>query len=345
MGLILSLNPGSSSLKAALRAPDLVRSVRVERVGDPEGTLRVDGDTRPFSGDLGAAVDAVAGVCAAPEAVAIRVVHGGDRPGPALWDDALTHELRALVPLAPLHQPGSLETYEHARRAWPDARFVACFDTAFHQALPEASTRLPIPADLAALGVRRYGFHGLSVESVLLRRPDLGDTVVAHLGSGCSVTAVAADHTPRHTTMSFTPTGGMMSATRSGDVDPAILPYLIERHGMTASGLRDLFDHHGGLAGISGRHDVRDLLDADDEAARLALEVFVRSAAMAIASCATTLDDWRALVFTGGIGEHAAGLRDRITCRLPLPRLGVAVHVVESDEELVMDHQARLLAT
>jgi acetate kinase len=333
---VLALNPGSSSLKAALRTSESQPpefSALVERVGTEQG--------------IAAAVDSVEEALSArsfePDAVAHRVVHGGPRhQEPALVDDALLTDLRAAVPLAPLHLPAALEAIEHARRRWPDVAHVACFDTGFHRDLPERSRRLPVPPELSDIGIRRYGFHGLSMQSVLLARPDIGNAVVAHLGSGCSVTAIGADGRPRHTTMSFTPTAGMMSATRTGDIDPEIALYLIDQHGYSPAQLRDLFDRSSGLAGVAGgRRDVRDLQSGDDDAAVLALDMFVQSAAMAIASCATTLDGWDTLVFTGGVGEHATSLRDRILARLRCE--GVDVIVVAADEERVMDRIARAL--
>lgn len=333
---VLALNPGSSSLKAALRTSESQPpefSALVERVGTEQR--------------IAAAIDSVEEALSArslePDAVAHRVVHGGPRhQEPALVDDALLADLRAAVPLAPLHLPAALEAIEHARRRWPDVAHVACFDTGFHRDLPERSRRLPVPRELSDVGIRRYGFHGLSMHSVLLARPDMGNAVVAHLGSGCSVTAIGADGRPRHTTMSFTPTAGMMSATRTGDIDPEIALYLIDQHGYSPAQLRDLFDRNSGLAGVaSGRRDVRDLQSADDAAAVLALDMFVQSAAMAIASCATTLDGWDTLVFTGGVGEHATSLRDRIRARLRCE--GVDVIVVAADEERVMDRIARAL--
>ena len=297
--------------------------------------------------DIATAVEQVADALTQPgldpEAVAHRVVHGGPHHlEPTVIDDALLADLRAAVPLAPLHLPGALETIEHARRHWPDVAQVACFDTGFYRGLPERSRRLPVARELAELGIRRYGFHGLSVQSVLLARPDLGDVVVAHLGSGCSVTAVAADGQPRHNTMSLTPTAGMMSATRTGDLDPEIALYLIDQHGYTADRLRELFNRDSGLAGIAdGRRDVRDLESSDDDSAALALDMFVQSAAMAIAACATTLDHWQTLVFTGGVGEHDEWLRARICDRLRCD--GVEIVVVPADEERVMDRLTRAL--
>jgi acetate kinase len=183
--------------------------------------------------------------------------------------------------------------------------------------------------------------------------------VIAHLGSGCSVTAVSGG-LPRHTTMSLTPTGGLLSGTRSGDLDPEVVLYLIQQHGYTVDRLRELFDRHSGVAGIAqGRHDMRDLLAASDASAALALDVFAGDVAMAIASCATALDHWDTLVFTGGVGEHATTIRDTICARLlvlrggrtdalddPLQALastGVRTLVVTADEEAVMDRLTRRL--
>jgi acetate kinase len=329
---VLALNPGSSSLKAALResaSSDAVYTKLIERV-----------DSSELDAALAQVADELPGT---PEAVAHRLVHGGPRHfAPTVIDDAVLADLSAAVPLAPLHLPGALEVIRHARAQWPSVPHVACFDTGFHRDLPAVAQRLPVPSSVAALGVRRYGFHGLSVQSVLLAHPSLGDAVIAHLGSGCSVTAVGADHRPRHTTMSLTPTGGVLSATRPGDLDPEIPLYLLDHQGFETDQLRDLFNHSSGLAGVAdGRHDVRDLLAASDADAALALDMFVRDVAMAIAACATTLDDWASLVFTGGIGEHAADIRARIVARLRCN--GVDVLVVPADEERVMDLQTREL--
>ena len=364
---VLALNPGSSSLKVAVRRRELELTIEIERLGDPGGSLRIgpDGAKRSFTGDLGAAIEEIKAELQrrdlAPDAVAHRVVHGGPHHyRPTRIDDDLLADLRAAIPLAPLHLPGVLDVIEHARRAWPNVVQVACFDTGFHHDLPESSIRLPVPAELVEAGVRRYGFHGLSIQSVLHARPELDQVVIAHLGSGCSVTAVAGGR-PRHTTMSLTPTGGMVSATRTGDLDPEIVLYLIERHGYRVDQLRTLLDHGSGLAGIAdGRHDVRDLLAAPDPDAGLAIEIFARSAAMAIAACATTLDAWSNLVFTGGVGEHSAPLREAICARLlalrgaapaegtngsedALRRAGVDTGIVAADEEGVLDRLTRAL--
>jgi acetate kinase len=349
---VLALNVGSSSVKAVVRseasaAPSL--SVLADRIGSEGSVLHVSGEdtTLPLDGAMSDALEALGQVVAerelTPGVIAHRVVHGGPHHYlPTVIDDKLLADLRDLVVLAPLHLPTALEAIDLARGTWPEATHVACFDTGYHHDLPESSTRLPLPAEVARVGVRRYGFHGLSVQSVLLARPEMANAVVAHLGSGCSVTAVGADRLPRHTTMSFTPTSGMMSSTRAGDIDPEIALYLMEHHGFTAERLRNVFDHESGLFGVSnGRRDMRDLLAADDDEARLALAMFVSNAAMAIAACATTLDDWRWLVFTGGVGEHATSVRDQICARLRLAQTEVVV--VPADEERVMDEMSRSL--
>jgi acetate kinase len=365
---ILALNPGSSSLKAALRAPELQASFLAERLDTDGAAVVIDhsGRTsqRPFRDGLGGALSAIAAQLQADgttlAAVAHRVVHGGPHHyRPTLIDEALLGDLHDAIPLAPLHLPGDLVAIEQARQTWPDAQHVACFDTGFHHDLPARSVRLPVPAQLAEQGVRRYGFHGLSVQSVLHARPQLGGAVIAHLGSGCSVSAVSHGR-PRHTTMSLTPTGGMVSATRTGDLDPEIVLYLIEQHGYSIEQLRRLFDHSSGLAGLAeDRHDVRDLLSAHDDDAALAIDVFATSAAMAIVGCATTLDQWDALVFTGGVGEHSDQVRELISRRLLVARgetigehssaqaaltaAGLDVFSIEADEEGVLDRLTREL--
>ncbi|MET0840202.1 MAG: hypothetical protein ABWY19_15570 [Marmoricola sp.] len=349
---VLALNAGSSSLKAAVRdAPGSEPTVRIhaERLRTPEAFVTVDDDSpQPVGDSWDDALEAVAAAAeersGSPDVVVHRVVHGGpDHHRPTVVDDALVEDLEAVVALAPLHQPPALATLAAARGRWTGATHVVCFDTGFHADLPEVSRRLPVSETLRAQGVRRYGFHGLVVESVLEQRPELSDVVVAHLGSGCSVTAVGPDRLPRHTSMSFSPDSGMISSTRSGDLDPEILLYLIEHHGHSPGDLREEINRRAGLVGLSGGlRDVRDLLASQTDEAALALEMFVVSAAMAIAAAATTLDPWRHLVFTGGVGEHASAITSRICDRLRLDGQ-VDVDVVRANEERVMDRHARAL--
>jgi acetate kinase len=255
-------------------------------------------------------------------------VHGGLRhTAPLRIDAAAIAELDELRALAPLHNGPALEVIAAARAALPDVPQAACFDTAFHAALPPAAHVYPLPyAWYTEWGVRRFGFHGLSVAwSVERAATLLGRQVadlslaVAHLGSGCSVTAVLAGRSV-DTSMGMTPLEGLMMATRSGSVDPGILLDLLESGRLDVDGLADALLHGSGLAGVSGvspdLREVQRAAVAGDPLAALAVEIFVRRAAAALAAAATTLPRLDAVVFTGGIGEHAAEVREEICARL-----------------------------
>jgi acetate kinase len=345
---VLVINPGSSSLKAVLRDPTPSLTVGIERLGTDQATWTATGAApTPFDGDLPAAITQLAHLLGRrgirPDAVAHRVVHGGpDFYRPTVITDTVRKALAGLVKWAPLHLPGELASIDAARTAWPDAVHVACFDTAFHHTLPDEARRLPLPD---RFGLRRYGFHGLSVQSIVDAVPNLGGATIAHLGSGCSVTAVV-DGRSVHSSMSLTPTGGTMSGTRSGDLDPEIPLLLLDQPDATTDTVRTMLDRHSGLAGIAhGVHDMRDLLAVrdSDPAADLALRVFTRSVAMGIAAAATALPRWDILVFTGGIGEHAATVRTEICRRLTSLGPGPRVLVVPADEAAVMDRETREL--
>jgi acetate kinase len=349
--VVLAINPGSRSLKVAAH--------------DASGARLFSRSVPRPTADAGSAVAEIAERLAAagltPSAVAHRVVHGGPvHVRPERVDDELMTALRALVDFAPLHLPGDLDSIEAARVRWPDLPHVACFDTAFHATMRPAAHRLPVPDAVTALGIRRYGFHGLSVQHVVDAVPGLGRAVVAHLGGGCSVTAVRGGRS-MHTSMSFSPTGGLPSVSRSGDLDPEVLLFLADR-GWSTADLRGLVDRSSGLAGMSGGlTDVAELTRraaAGDPDCELALEVFTTAVAMSVAGCTAVLGGLDTLVFTGGIGEHSAPVRNAVTGRLG--HLGVAVDgsipgpgdvsapgapvrtlVVTADEERVMDRQTR----
>jgi acetate kinase len=212
------------------------------------------------------------------------------------------------VPFAPLHLPASIEVIEAVSRVMGNLPQVICLDTAFHKDLPDVSKTLPFSRAVRDLGVERYGFHGLSVESIVAQLERVPERlVVAHLGNGSSVTAVLQGKSV-DTTMGLTPSGGVMMGTRCGDVDPGVLLYLLQR-GMGADELETLVDHESGLKGVSGRSsDVRELKTGE-----LALRMFSYQVKKAIAGMAAALGGLDLLVFTGGIGEHAAGIRDEIT--------------------------------
>lgn len=264
------------------------------------------------------------------DAVGHRVVHGGSRfVEPVVIDADVKEAIRELTPLAPLHNAPALRAIEDARHALPDVPHVAVFDTAFHRTMPEEATRYAVPERWFEWGIQRYGFHGLSVEwaASQVRVPRL---VVCHLGGGSSVTAVL-DGRSVETTMGFSPLEGVPMTTRSGSIDPGALVYLTREHGLSADEIDNALEHESGLAALSGTSgDIREL--AEDS---LALAVYVHRVAAAVAASATALGGIDALVFTGGIGEHSDLVRERVCERLNF--LGpVAVHVIESREELVI---------
>jgi len=254
-------------------------------------------------------------------AVGHRIVHGGVTfSAPVRLDARTLDELEALVPLAPLHQPHNLAAVKAAAKMAPALPQVACFDTAFHRAQPPVAQAFALPRRFADEGVRRYGFHGLSYEyiaSVLPRidaRSAGGRTVVAHLGNGASLCAMMGGRSVA-TTMSFTALDGLMMGTRCGAIDPGLLLYLIDRHHMNARELERLLYEESGLLGVSGlSSDMRALLASADPRAAEALDLFVYRIRLELGSLAAALGGLDALVFTGGIGEHAVSIRARV-CR------------------------------
>ena len=271
-------------------------------------------------------------------AAAHRIVHGGERfLEPTLVDESIVEELDALVELAPLHMRPALTALGEARQALPDIPHVAVFDTSFHRTIPEHAATYPLPADWRASGIRRYGFHGLSVAwaAEQIRVPRL---VVCHLGGGCSVTAVREGRSV-DTTMGFTPLEGVPMGTRPGNVDPGALLYLLRR-GVTVDDLESRLEHDSGLRGLAGTSDVAELLASTEPRARLALELFAYRVAQAVAATATALGGIDALAFTGGIGEHAAPVRTAICEQLGF--LGAFdVHVVTAREDVIAARAAR----
>jgi acetate kinase len=271
------------------------------------------------------------------DAVGHRVVHGGRRFGqPVLVDGKVEQAIEELSILAPLHNRRALEEIRRAREALPDVPHVAVFDTAFHRTLPPAASTYAIPERWREeWDVHRYGFHGISVQWVA-SQVEAARLVVCHLGGGCSVTGVL-DGRSVDTTMGFSPLEGVPMTTRSGSVDPGALLYLLREGLLTEEELSQALEHESGLAGLSGggSGDVR-------EASPLALDVFVHRVAAAVAGIAAACGGLDALAFTGGIGEHADDVRDRIVERVRF--LGdFRVEVVSSREELVIAAETRRL--
>jgi acetate kinase len=297
-------------------------------------------------------------------AVAHRVVHGGAAfREPTVLDDEVVAALEGLTELVPLHNAPALAAIAEARRLLPEVPHVAVFDTAFHSTIPPEAHTYALPRRFREeLGIRRYGFHGLSVQWASERVP-VERLVVCHLGGGCSVTAVR-DGRSVDTTMGLTPLEGVPMATRAGSVDPGALLYLL-RHGLTAEELDRTLEHESGLLGLSGTSgSVRDLERAEDDASRLALEVFSYRVAGAVAAATVALGGLDAVVFTAGIGENSARVR-RLVCgrlghlgleldeaansaaepdaEIARPGSGIRVVVLGAREDLVAARAARAL--
>jgi acetate kinase len=306
---VLIVNAGSSSLKLCLLGdgdePLAARELAAPRALIDQAQLRATLDDGLGDADV----------------VGHRIVHGGERFREAVCiDEDVEAALRQLADLAPLHQAKSLAALDAVSAALPDLPAVACFDTAFHATLPPAAATYALPAAWRErFGIRRYGFHGLSHAWVarrapaLLSRPPAGLRVVScHLGAGASLCAIA-DGRSIDTTMGFTPLEGIVMATRSGSVDPGLLLWLLERCAMSARELADALEHESGLLGLAGTADMREVLaraGGDDDVAQLALDVYVHRLRAGIAAMAAALGSVDALVFTGGVGERSAAVRE-----------------------------------
>jgi acetate kinase len=320
---LLVINSGSSSLKFALfrfePEPTLLRRGTLDRhdgsaVPAVLSSIASDTDERPLA------------------AIAHRVVHGGpSHHRPAVVTASLVDDLKRLVPLAPTHLPESIALIEACHRLLPALPQVVCFDTAFYAELPPQARRLPIPKVFDDRGVRRYGFHGLAFAFLLDELQRLasaeagGRVILAHLGNGSSLTAVKSGR-PIDTTMGLTPIGGIVMSTRTGDIDPGVITHLMRETHASADDLERLLSRESGLLAISGRSgDVRELRarESEDDDCRLALAVFCYEIRKRIGAFAAALEGLDALVFSGGIGEHASSIRERICAGLEF--VGVAV--------------------
>jgi len=381
--VILTLNAGSSSIKFAAfrfgnnRELKPLASGQIEGLGatakgeatmaagektdvaldQSDGPVGHEAGVRAILGWLGKAGDA--GQVAA---VGHRVVHGGpDLVQPALVDDATIAKLRALIPLAPLHQPHNIAGIEATMKAFPSIPQVACFDTAFHRSHPFVEDTFALPRSYYDEGVRRYGFHGLSYEYItrelrtVAPRIAEGKVIIAHLGNGASMCAVKAGRSIA-STMSFTALDGLAMGTRCGQIDPGVLLYLMAEKKMSADQISDLLYKDSGLKGMSGlSQDMRELEASDQPAARDAIAYFVARARRELGALAAALDGADAIVFTAGIGEHAWRVREAILAGMEwmgvhldreANRAGVQIitvpasptiaYVIPTDEELMI---------
>lgn len=341
--VILTLNAGSSSLKFSLfeTRPNhellLASEGQVEGIGiaphfftkATNGTM-LDDRRWPAAGpDYNALIGEVISFAESHLdgdkliAVGHRVVHGGpdhDRPQRVTAD--LLRALDKLTPLAPLHEPHNVAPMRAIAKARPDLPQVACFDTAFHHGMPVVATRFALPRQYEAEGVRRYGFHGLSYEYISGRLREVapglaqGRVIAAHLGNGASLCAML-DGRSMDTTMGFTALDGLVMGTRSGNLDPGVILYLEQQHGMTAEAVEKLLYNESGLLGISGiSSDMRALLASTDSRARDAIDLFVFRIVREVGSLAASLGGLDGVVFTAGIGEHAPEIRAKVASRL-----------------------------
>ena len=346
--VILCLNAGSSSLKFALyQIADGSETPLAHGAVEHDGqTCRVwvrsaqrriekpGQDAFSLSAALHQAATELEGLkLPHPDAVGHRLVHGGpDHAAPARITDALCEESAALIPFAPLHLPAEIAGIESMSLRFPDVPQVACFDTAFHRSMPEVAQRLPLPRAVWDEGVRRYGFHGISYEYIMqtLGVEPPSRVIIAHLGNGASMAAVK-DAKPQDTSMGFTPTGGFMMGTRSGNLDPGIILYLLNEKHFTANMIADMVNHQSGLLGISGISDMRMLLERRETApdAALAVQMFCYQLRKQIGAFAAAMGGLDLLVFTGGIGERAAPVRWE-TCS-GLEHLGVRLDCTLND--------------
>jgi acetate kinase len=379
---ILTLNAGSSSLKFALFDIEPNSALRPGPTGQIEdiGTSphfiakQTDGcviDDKQWPGARPNYAQIIEGVLVWVEehlgsdnliAVGHRVVHGGpDHDRPQMVTPDLLTSLDRLVPLAPLHEPHNIAPMRAIARARPDLPQIACFDTAFHHDMPRLATRLAIPLQYETEGVRRYGFHGLSYEYIAGELQKLapalskGRVIVAHLGNGASLCAMEGGHSV-DTTMGFSALDGLVMGTRCGNLDPGVVLYLLQQHGMAPEALEKLLYAESGLLGVSGiSSDMRALLASSDLGAREAIALFVFRMAREIGALTSSLGGLDGLVFTAGIGEHAPAIRAMVCERLswlgakldPLANarndfaIGasdsrIAVHVIPTNEELMI---------
>jgi acetate kinase len=357
---ILTVNAGSSSLKLRLLGPgDEVLATRDGSPGDDPEALRAE-------------LRAILAADPPPDAAAHRVVHGGGRDRPTVVDARVESELEGLADLAPLHNPQAVRALRALGEVRPELPNVACFDTSFHAGLPAAARTYALPAAWAdgEIPLRRYGFHGLShayasrrAAELLGRPPEELRLVTAHLGAGASLAAVAGGRSV-DTTMGFTPLEGLVMATRAGSVDPGLLLWLQRHRGIDAATMERALDREAGLLGLAGTADLREIVArADgDGRATLALDVYLHRLVAAIAAMTAALGGLDALVFTGGVGENAPLVRERVCAAtaflgveldreanergapdsvLSPPRASAAVLLVAAREDLELARQAR----
>jgi len=335
---LLALNSGSSSFKFGLYriGPGTVECLlagETERIGATQShTVATDAEGLTLLSEVSAVPDHRSAAARLwklldarrlppPDAIGHRIVHGGPRlRDHHLIDASVLDELRAASSFAPLHTPAAIAVIDYCAEHFPAVPQVACLDTCFHASMPRVASTLPLPRELRTAGIQRYGFHGLSCESIVRQLADAlpQRLIIAHLGNGASLTAVSGG-VSIDTSMGLTPAGGVVMGTRSGDLDPGVLVYLMREMKLDHVAIETLINHRSGLLGLSGASgDMRSLhtLAASDGDARLAIEMFCYSVAKALGAMTIVLGGADMIVFTGGIGEHDVAVRAEICARL-----------------------------
>jgi acetate kinase len=351
---ILAINSGSSSLKVTLFALDeaLPRraTANIGRIGleDPAPP----GTATNFDDALRLALEEIERQARfEPVAIGHRLVHGGEKhTEPERITASVLADLRDIEVIDPTHMPQALSFIEAVERRYPALAQFACFDTAFHQTMPLVARQYALPRRTWSAGIRRYGFHGLSCESILeqLRANDptaaQGRVLIAHLGNGASITAVHHGKSV-DTSMGFSPTGGLMMGTRSGDLDPSVVIYLARTTRCGPDALERMVTQESGLLGISGiSSDMRDVLNRTDSSeAREAIALYCHTARKHLAALTATLNGVDTIVFTGGIGEHAAAIRAGICAGLEYLGVDIAPERNASDEAIISRPHARVV--
>ena len=348
---ILVLNSGSSSIKCQYFIDQKsIASIMIERIGEEESHSEIkykskkliyDNQIQNHHDALGVIFEMLLNLNILSsikelDAVGHRVVHGGDTFKKAtLVTDKVLHTIHSLIPLAPLHNPANLEGIEILYNKYPQIPQIAVFDTAFHQTMPEYSYLYPLPYELSReLHIRRYGFHGTSHNYVakevatIMRKPlDSLNLITLHLGNGASATAIKGGESI-DTSMGMTPLEGLMMGTRSGDIDAAIIPYLVNNGNMPIEHIDNILNKESGLKGICGTNDMREVLikvNEKDTSAKLALDMYIYRIKKYIGSYTVVLGRVDGIVFTGGIGEHAVEVRELI-CKDLYDSIGVEIN-------------------
>jgi acetate kinase len=369
---ILVLNSGSSSIKCQYFIDQKsIASAMVERIGEKESysEVKYNGEKLTYSTSIPDQNHALTMIFTLLkestaltsmdllDAIGHRVVHGGNKfDEPKLINKEVIDTIYALIPLAPLHNPANLEAIEVLYNKYPDLPQVAVFDTAFHQSMPQHAYLYPIPYKLSkAAHIRRYGFHGTShayvaKEAAKMLNSDLEtvNLITLHLGNGASATAVRSGKSI-DTSMGMTPLEGLMMGTRSGDIDPAIIPYLVNSNEMTIDEIDRMLNKESGLKGICGTNDMREVIERaaqDDKQSTLAAEMYVYRIKKYIGAYTVALGHVDAIVFTGGIGEHAVKIREMV-CEGLYDSIGASIDLTKnqmhsSDKRTISDEKSKI---